>query len=289
MKKISLLVILCLSMFLLASCGAKTAENNENNQSQIENLDENSTENKADYDYSTINEIKERGYITVATSPDYPPYEFKIIEKGKEKVVGFDIALVDEIAKDLGVDLKIVEMSFDGILLELKNGNVDIAIAGFSPTEERKKSVDFSDIYYNSSQSVLMKKENISTINDIVDLSDKKIGVQLSSIQENIAKEQIPNPKLVSLSKLSNIVMDLKNGNIDAAIVETPVAEGYAKQFPELALANIKIYEETGGSAIAIKKGNQSLVDAINDTIKRVTNEGLMDKFVFEANKLIGS
>lgn len=279
MKKLSIILLICLSVVLLVACGSKK-ENQQNTET---------AQTKDDYDYSTIDEIKSRGYITVATSPDYPPYEFKIIENGKEKVVGFDIAFVNEIAKDLGVDLKIVEMSFDGILLELKNGNVDLAVAGFSPTEERKKSVDFSDVYYNSSQSILTKKDIVNQINDIKDLSNKKVGVQLSSIQENIAKEQIPDPQIISLSKLSNIVMDLKNGNIDAAIVETPVAKGYVDLFPELAIADVEIFEETGGSAVAIKKGNQSLVDAVNKTIQRVESEGLMDKFILEATELIGT
>lgn len=280
MKKFLLLIISIMAIFSLVACGQKNDENSSTQEAE--------TSQESISSSNIIDDIKSKGYISVATSPDYPPYEFKIVEGGKEKIVGFDIAIAKEIAKDLGVDIKIVEMGFDGILLELQSGNVDLAVAGFSPSEERKKAVDFSDIYYNVSQALIARDENVESFTSFESLAGKKVGVQLASIQENLAKNNIPNANIVSLSKLPNIILDLKNGNIDAALVELPVAKGYVEQFPNLKIAPITIYEETGGSAFAIRKGNQELVDAVNATIERLKNEGLIDQFVIEANELVG-
>lgn len=290
MKKFLSLIVAIGVSFSLVACGGS----NSNNSTSTEDVSNSqTTQNKQDnsenntQDNNGLDKISEKGYITVATSPDYPPYEFKTIENGKEKTVGFDIDIANEIAKDLGVELKLVEMGFDGLLLELQNGNVDLVMAGISPTAEREKTVDFSDIYYTATQSILVNADDVDKYTDIESFSGKKIGVQLTSIQEQMAKEQIPNANLISLDKLPQIILDLNNGNVDAVIVETPVAEGYVKQFPNLALSKVTLVDETGGSAIAIKKGNPELIEAVNKTIKRLQDDGLIEEFVVNANKLI--
>lgn len=290
MKKFLSLILAAGLTLSLVACGGTTPTNNDAQQSTEANSESESqsTDEKNSSETGGIAAIKERGYLAVATSPDYPPYEFKIIEDGKEKTVGFDIAIVEEVAKDLGVELKLIEMGFDGLLLELKSGNADLVMAGLTPDEERAKEVDFSDIYYNATQSVLVRAEDKDTYTTPESLSGKKIGVQLTSVQEKMAKEQIPDANLVSLNKLPNIIMDLNNGNIDAAVVETPVAQGYVAQFPNLAISSVELVDEQGGSAIAIKKGNTELVEEVNQTIKRLQDEGLIDEFVAEANELVG-
>lgn len=290
MKKFLSLIVAIGVSFSLVACGGS----NSNNSTSTEDISNSqTTQNKQDNSENNnqanngLDKISEKGYITVATSPDYPPYEFKTIENGKEKTVGFDIDIANEIAKDLGVELKLVEMGFDGLLLELQNGNVDLVMSGISPTAEREKTVDFSDIYYTATQSILVNADDVDKYTDIESFSGKKIGVQLTSIQEQMAKEQIPNANLISLDKLPQIILDLNNGNVDAVIVETPVAEGYVKQFPNLALSKVTLVDETGGSAIAIKKGNPELIEAVNKTIKRLQDDGLIEEFVVNANKLI--
>ncbi|MDE6357294.1 MAG: transporter substrate-binding domain-containing protein, partial [Eubacteriales bacterium] len=285
MKKILSLILAVGLTFSLVACGGTTESAEQPTETaEQENQNTGSEENSN----SKVDEIKEKGYISVATSPDYAPYEFKIIENGQEKIVGFDIAIVEEVAKDLGVDLKIVEMDFDGILLELESGNVDLGMSGFSVTEERKKAVDFSDVYYTASQSILVKASDLETYTSAESFANKNIGVQLTSIQESMAREQLTGANIVSLSTIPNIIMDLNIGNIDAAVVETPVAEGYVEQFPDLAISEVKLVEETNGAAIAIKKGNGDLVEAVNSTITRLKSENLIDKFVAEANELVG-
>ncbi|MDE6357209.1 MAG: transporter substrate-binding domain-containing protein [Eubacteriales bacterium] len=236
---------------------------------------------------SVVDEIKARGYITIGTSPDCPPSEFIIVEDGEEKIVGSDIAIAEEIAKDLGVELKINTMAFEGLLLELDLGNVDLVLASLVPTEERAKAVDFSDIYSTGEQAIMIKKEDINLLETLDDFSGKKIGVQLTSIQETIAYEQLPNASVTSLNNISSIIMDLINGNIDGCIVPKDIAELYIKQYPTLAISNAEVQYNQKGSAVAIKKGNADLVDEVNKTITRLKEDGLIEQFKKEAYELL--
>ena len=257
MKKIfSLIVAATLSLSLVA-CGSSN-NNSSNNTTEETSSESASTTNK---DNGVISKIKEKGELVMATSPDYPPYEFKIMENGKEKIVGFDIAIAEEIAKDIGVNLRVLELDFNGLLVSLNANKADMVMAGMTPDEERIKAVDFSDIYYLAEQGIIVPTDKKDTLNTLESLAGKKIGVQKGSVQEKIATEQLPDSKIVSLVKLPNIILDLKAGNLDAAIVELPVAEGYVKQYPELAISDAKVIDETGGSAIAVKKGNSELLE----------------------------
>ncbi|WP_250278080.1 transporter substrate-binding domain-containing protein [[Clostridium] colinum] len=279
-KLISIVMSITLALTLVACDKPESNNTSElSSETQQEKVDEN--------DY--IAKIKERGELIVATSPDYPPYEFKIVENGKEKLVGFDIAIAEEIAKDIGVNLRILELDFNGLLVSLNANKADMVMAGMTPDENRVKAVDFSDIYYLAEQGIMVSSENKDTLNTLESLAGKKIGVQKGSVQEKIALEQLSNSKIMSLVKLPNIILELKAGNIDAAIVEFPVAEGYIKQYPELALSDAKVIDETGGCAIAIKKGNKSLVDQVNLTINRLKEEKSLDKYVIEANEIVNS
>ncbi|MGN7455299.1 transporter substrate-binding domain-containing protein [Paenibacillus pasadenensis] len=227
--------------------------------------------------------------LVLGTSADYAPYEFHKKIDGKDQIVGFDIEIAKEIAKDLGAELEISDSDFDGLLLALNGGKVDLVISGMTPTEERKQNVDFSKIYYKAEQGVIVKKGEEGSYGSLDDLKGKKIGVQKGSIQEGIAKE-VEGAKLTSLAKIPELILELTSGRVDALIVEKPVADQYVKTQDSIALADVKIEqsEEEAGSAIAIKKGNQELLDAVNKTIDRLQASGDIDRFVVEANELVG-
>ena len=288
MKKFLSLVIATTLSLSLVACSSSQNTNESSSQSTVssENTTDGSNESNNN---SALAKIKEKGELIMATSPDYPPYEFKIMEDGKEKVVGFDISIAEEIAKDMGVDLRVLELDFNGLLVSLNANKADIVMAGMTPDEERVKAVDFSEIYYLAEQGIMVSTDNKDSLNTLQSLAGKKVGVQKGSVQEKIATEQLPDAKIVSLAKLPNIILELKAGNIDAAIVELPVAEGYVKQYPDLAISDAKVADETGGSAIAIKKGNQDIVEQVNSTIKRLQDEGLIDKYVVEANEIVNN
>ncbi len=233
----------------------------------------------------TMDKIDKSGKLVVGTSADYAPYEYHTMVNGKDTIVGIDISIINEIAKDLGVQVEIVDMSFDGLLSALNTDKVDIVIAGMNPDAERKKAVDFSKIYYEAKQGVLVRTEDKDSIKSIADLSGKKVGAQLGTTQEKIAKEQMKDSTLISLGKIPDLVMELKNKKIDALVVDFPVANGYVKNNNDLVLSNITVQEESGGFAIAVKKGNSDLVKLIDKSLDRLMADGSIDKFVVEANE----
>ena len=284
MKKFLTFITTALLSLSLVACGS--SQQTEQQTTDATTSQQSSSNTQED---SALAKIKQKGELVVATSPDYPPYEFKTIENGKEKVVGFDISIAEEIAKDMGVDLHILELDFSGLLVSLNANKADLVMAGMSPNPEREKAVDFSDVYYTAEQAILIKSENNDEFTSVDSLSGKKIGVQKGSIQETLALEQLPNSKIVFLNKLTNLILDLKAGNVDAVIVETPVAEGYVKQYPDLTISSVKTKTDVDGCAIAIKKGNQDLVDQVNSTLRRLEEDGSMDKFFIEANELLNN
>ncbi|WP_127532798.1 ABC transporter substrate-binding protein [Paenibacillus kobensis] len=235
-----------------------------------------------------LDTIKKSGKIVLGTSADYAPYEFHKTTDGKDEIVGFDIAIAKRIADELGVELEIQDMKFDGLLLALNADKVDFVISGMTPTPDRAKNVDFTNIYYTAEQGVLVKKENAGSFHSFDDLKGKKIAVQKGSIQEGIAKE-IEGAKLTSLSKISELVLELTSGRVDAVIAEKPVTELYAKNRSDIALADVVVPgDEEGGSAIALKKKNKPLVDEVNKVLDEMKQDGSLDQYIIDANELVG-
>ncbi len=233
----------------------------------------------------TMKRIEKSGKLVIGTSAEYAPYEYHMLVDGKDTIVGFDISIAEEIAKDMGVQLQIVDADFNGLLSSLNTNKVDIVIAGMNPDAKRKKSVDFSKIYYEAKQGVMVRAEDKDKYKTVDDLKDIKVGAQLGTTQEKIVQEQIKDANLVSLSKIPDLVMELKNKKIDALVVELPVANGYVKNNNDLAITEVSVKDDTGGSAIAVKKGNKNLVEQINKTLDRLLKDGTIDKFVQEANE----
>lgn len=236
---------------------------------------------------SELAKIKKDGKLVVGTSADYPPYEFHSVNNGQDEIVGFDITIAQEIAKDLGVQLVIKDMSFDGLLAALDAGKVDMVIAGMVPTDERKKSVDFSKIYYQAVNTVMVRTEDKDKLKTIDDLKGKQVGAQKSTVQEDIVKNQMPNSTDKSLSKVTDLVMELKNKKIDALVIDKPVADSYVAKNSDLTIADIQLQNADKGCAVAVKKGNQDFVDAINKTLDRLMSSNSINKFVTDANNLV--
>ncbi|MBE6049929.1 MAG: transporter substrate-binding domain-containing protein [Clostridium sp.] len=233
-----------------------------------------------------VEAIKSNGKVVVGLSADYAPYEFHAVIDGKDKTVGFDIDLAKEVARDLGVDLEIKEMEFDALIGALQAGQIDMIISGMNPDEERKKQIDFSDIYYESKHGVLVVKDEMSNYKKPEDLNGKKIGAQLGSTQQKIVETQIQAGNTTLLPNVNNLVLELKSKKVDAVVTEEPVAKMAMKSNPELALSDIKFEAEGGGNAVGVKKNSGELVEQINKTIKRLQDSGELDKFIVDANDL---
>ena len=237
-----------------------------------------------------LNTIQEKGKVVVGMSADYAPYEFHYIdENGKDVIGGFDVDIANEIADALGVDLVIQEMDFDALVAALPAGKVDLVISGMNPTEERAKVVDFSEIYYNSKHGILVRSEDADKFKTFKDLEGVKVGVQLGSTQEQIAKAEIPNVDLQQLANVNNLILELKAGKVDAIVMEKPVAEMAVKSNPELAVGEPTYEEKTGGNAVGVAKNNEQLLAKVNEVIKELNETGKMDEYIVKANELAGS
>lgn len=235
---------------------------------------------------STVENIKDLNKIVLGTCADYPPYEFHKQIDGKDEIVGFDIDIAKEIAKDLDVELEIKDMDFNGLLAALDTGKVDFVIAGMTPDEERKKNVDFSKVYYDPEQGLLIRSEDVEKYKSIEDLKGMKVGAQKGTVQEEVAKDVVEGSEVKALGKITNLVLELKNNKIDGIVLATPVAKAYEKANPDLILSPYIDFGKEGGVAIAVKKGNTELVEVINNTIDRLMEDGSLEKFIQEATIL---
>ena len=228
-----------------------------------------------------------KGKLTVATSPDFAPYEFYAIgEDGTPVLAGFDVALANYIANYMGLELEIVPMDFDGVLSELAMGNVDLGLAGLSPDPARADAMDFSDIYYQGGQSLVVIADNADSIQSFDDVNkpEMSVGAQIGSIQMDLANEYTPDADIVALPKVTDLISELIGGKLDAAFIETAVAESYKTNYPELTLV-LEVPYDVEGSAVGIKKDNTALKDAVNAAIAAAIADGSMDRFVAEANE----
>lgn len=239
-----------------------------------------------------LQQIKDAGVLKVGTSAEYSPYEFHKVVDGEDKIVGFDDFVVQEIAKDMGVKVEYEDMDFDGLLGALQADKVDIVLAGMTPDEKRKKSVDFSDIYYTNSNVCIVTKGKEDTIKKSEDLKDLKVGVQKGTTQADYVTNTLGISDATQLKKIPDLMLELQNGKIDVIVTGKAVAEINVKKYDNIAIGNTTVGDEVAEtSAAAIKKSgngvdNTSFVKSINDTIKRLQDSGDMDKYMQEALKL---
>lgn len=262
-KNISKLILLVVSLVLVVGCTA-TKNSNENDKADV------------------LSKIKANGKLVVGTAPGYPPFEFTVNKSGKSQVVGADIDLAKKIADEIGVELEIKAMDFDALIMALQSSKVDMVITSMTPTEERKKSVDFSDVYFEGTNSIIVNSNFSKDISKEDDLKNIVIGVQRGSVQEIYAKEVLKAPKIKSLTAIPDLIADMKNGNIDGIIASTVVAKINANQYEGIKLIDVNLSQANKEeAAIAIKKGdNKSLLDIVNKTIKSLKDSGQYEEIL---------
>ncbi|MFN4189449.1 MAG: basic amino acid ABC transporter substrate-binding protein [Pseudothermotoga sp.] len=215
--------------------------------------------------------------ITVGTSADFPPFEY--IENGQ--FVGFDMDLMREVAKLAGFELKFVDMSFDSLIPALRAGQVDVVAAAMTITDERKQVVDFSTPYWTADQSIIVKADSDLTITVLYQKG--RIGVQTGTTGDLwctdnlVGKGLLPEKNLKRYDTFVLALSDLLNGNIDAIVLDSPVANRFAAIKPVKVVGVIVTGEQYG---IAVKKGNKELLDKINSAIKVLNETGKMAELI---------
>ena len=211
------------------------------------------------------------------TSADFPPFEY--VQNGK--YVGFDIDLISAIAKMEGFNVSIRDMSFDSLIPALKAGVIDIAIAGMTITNQRQKVVDFSQPYWFANQDVIVNKNSKYTVTVL--FGNHKVGVQTGTtgdlwVTNNLAKTGILKKENVKrYQSFIYALQALLNNAVDAVVLDSPVAERFAKMKPVKIVATLITGESYG---IAVKKGNTFLLGKINDGLKKIKASGQMAKLI---------
>ena len=235
--------------------------------------------------------------LKVATSPDFAPMEFvDSSKKGQDSYVGFDITLAKYIADAMGKEIEIVPMSFDACKVAVEVGTVDMAISGFSWTEDRAKNYNMSDYYYagdnETEQTIVTAQENEGKFTSAADFSGKKVAAQTGSLQLDLCKEQLPaDCEIVEIGDLNTAFLQLKNGDFDAIAV----AVGQAKVFisnneDSVALAgfDFEVDPKSVGNVVLMQKGADELTAKVNEILAKAYSEGLYEQWYNEALALSG-
>lgn len=251
MKK--LLVVAAMSLLVLAGCG--------------------SNEYKSDFKGKPI---------TVLTNSGYPPYE---IRNTNGELEGFDIELTELIAKELGASEVIWEdIDFNALIGAVNSGKGDMVAAGLSPTPDRAKGAELSDVYYSSDEEtanfVLTLKDG--DIKKTEDIKGKKVGIQIGTIQEAAVNEIKDEYELKTDARKSygDMVQEIKNKRIDFVVVEKAIADKYMETNPELSYFQLEAEGNSTGNCFAFKKGNTDLKEDVDKAIKKLQDNGEIDKLV---------
>jgi len=222
--------------------------------------------------------VLDKDVILVGTEATYPPFEYR---NEKNEVVGYDIDVVEAIAKHLGKKVEIVDMSFDGLIPALMTGKVDLVAAGMTNTEERRKKVNFSSVYYDIENAFVVRADD-SSIMKLDDLKGKIATVQIGTAQDTFITNTGLPAEIKRFQKNDDALMEIKVGRGDFCVVNLTVANAFLrnnKTFEEdlkIGFRN-KIHREGEGIALGLPKGDEALLNAVNGAIETMKNNGEFD------------
>ncbi|WP_397538689.1 transporter substrate-binding domain-containing protein [Rummeliibacillus pycnus] len=214
--------------------------------------------------------------LVMGTSADFAPFEYIDATKSDE-IIGFDVDLANAVAKKMGYQLKIQDMEFNSLIPAVQAKKIDFSMAGITPNPERATVVDFTDSYYDTHDYLITKKD--TKFDKIDDLKGKKIGAQVSSIEEDTAKSisnKVSGVKVETRDRVPELIQEVKLGRLDGIVLEDIVAENYVKQNPDLKYSAIQGVENQKKAA-AFPKGSK-LVKEYNKAIKELNDAGEIDK-----------
>lgn len=225
---------------------------------------------------SELDTIRERGKLIMATSADFPPYEFR--EGGG--FAGIDVEIAQAIADKIGVTLEVTDMEFDSVVASAQTGKADMAASGLTVREDRAKIVDFSDNYIQATQVIIVKSD--SAIASAADLSGKKIGVQIATTGAIYARDEVPDAEVSDYTRGADAVLDLLSGRIDAVVIDDQPAKKFVSLNEGIKILDQPLTDEF--YAIAVKKGSAELLKVINETIADMKADGryqaILDKYL---------
>ena len=220
---------------------------------------------------TTLKSVQKAGKLTIATSPDFPPFESL---GDNNEVVGIEIDVLNLICEKLGVTLKIEQVDFDSIIPGIQSGKYDVGMAGITVDEKRKKNVDFSDVFFTAAQKIVVQPGSEIASKD--DLTGKTIAVQTGTTAESVCMDG--GYELLSFTSNNDSAAALTSGKADAWVVDSEVAAALAEQ-QGLVVLDEAMTEEP--YAFAFKKGSDTLVQAVNQALAELKADGTVQK-IFE-------
>jgi ABC-type amino acid transport substrate-binding protein len=233
-----------------------------------------------------LEQIKASGILVVGTSADYPPYEFHLLPDLEDEMVGLDIDIAEAIAANLNVKLEVKDIVFSKLFDELSAGRIDLALAGLSPTENRKRIVDFSIPYYQAIQNMLIRAEDKDKFKLLEDLRGKVVGTQKGSIQEDMARNMVSGATFFFHEDITELIKALRQKKVDAVILEKPVADAYASRDKDLLNMECSTDHMPLGSAVAVKKGDTDLLERVNQVLEQLIQENKITESIQAAKVL---
>ena len=272
MKKFLALVLAALMVFAFVACNGTGKDNN--GASDASNAS----------DTSDTSDTTEKATLVMATNAAFPPYEFK---EG-DSFAGIDVEIAGKIAEKLGMTLEIKDVEFGSIIGGVQTGKFDIGMAGMTVTDERLKSVNFSDSYATGIQVVIVKADSaIKSLDDLKGDGSMKFGVQQDTTGDIYASDTVENggygkDNVVRYKTGADAVQALKTGKVDAVIIDNEPAKSFVNANEGLSILDGSWVEEN--YAIAIAKENTELLEKVNNALKELTADGtvksIIDKYI---------
>ena len=275
-KKILSAVLAAAMTAMLAACGgsstATTAAPAETKAEETKAEETKAEESKAEEAPAAELETVQKGKLVMVTNAEFPPYEFH----DQNAIVGIDVEIAGAIAEQLGLELEIEDIAFDSIIPEIVSGKADIGAAGMTVTEDRKQNVDFSDTYAHATQVIIVKED--SEIKGVADLEGKIMGVQQGTTGDIYVSGDYGDAAVERYAKGMEAVQALAQGKVDAVVIDGEPAKQYIKEVEGLKIIDESYTDED--YAIAIKKGNTAMVEAVNTALAELKSEGKLDEIV---------
>ena len=245
------------AMLALSACGGGSSQSSSSRSSSA-----------ADGEYKLVTP----GTLTVATSPDYAPMEYQ--ENGEIK--GYDIALIKEIAKHLGLNADIQNQAFDSLVTQVAGGKTfDCAISSITISDERAEQVAFTDAYYDSNLAIVVLKDSDVTSRDA--LNGQPIGAQSGSSGEDWAKENLKDSAYTPFQETPDMLAALRTGKIKAVIYDEPAAAyNIAHEYDDCTILEVIPTGEQYG--IIVNTDNVALAEAINNALAAMQADGTIAK-----------
>ncbi|MBS4209199.1 transporter substrate-binding domain-containing protein [Bacillus sp. FJAT-50079] len=265
LNKVFLAIVAMATLIMLAACGGGS-KNNDSTKKESEEQAQTAWE-----------KIEESGKIIAGTSGTLYPTSFH--EKDTDQLTGFEVEILRDVAERLGLEIEFKEMGFDGILTSLNSGMVDLAANDIEVTEERKEKFSFSDPYKFSFGSAVVRKDDLSGIKTLEDLKGKKSAGESTTIYMQISREYGAEEVIYDNATNEQYLRDVSIGRTDVIMNDYYLSSLAVAAFPELNLTiHPDIRYHPNEQAIVVKKGNEDILEKINEVLKDMHEDGTITK-----------